>query len=216
MREERVRSRVRREAFTSASRRLHGDHGSIIAEAALLTPFFITLLFGMLEFGGAFRDYLTTSNAASSGARQAAIQGNANDADWFILQAIKTASAAMPSSQIVDIEIFKATATTTGPPATCNGQAANTCNDYTGANLQTYLTTSVEPVAFQSVCVTNSAPEGGWCPETRNVSLQGGPDYVGIYLKVTHPWITGLFGNNLTMKRTAVIQLEPQQLTVNG
>ena len=65
-----------------APRRLHGDRGSIIAEAALLTPFFITLLFGMLEFGGAFRDYLTVANASAAAAREGAIQGNNSTADW--------------------------------------------------------------------------------------------------------------------------------------
>ena len=49
--------------------------GSIIAESALLVPFFVLLLFGMLEFGGAFRDYLTLSNGATTGARQAASPG---------------------------------------------------------------------------------------------------------------------------------------------
>ncbi|MGZ4729871.1 MAG: TadE/TadG family type IV pilus assembly protein, partial [Acidimicrobiales bacterium] len=70
-------------------RRFHGDDGSIIAESALLVPFFVLLLFGMLEFGGAFRDYLTLSNAASTGARQAGIQGNAASADWNIILAVK-------------------------------------------------------------------------------------------------------------------------------
>src|SRR5215204_6217762 len=81
-------------------RRFHGDDGSIIAESALLVPFFVLLLFGMLEFGGAFRDYLTLSNAASTGARQAGIQGNSASADWNIILAIKEASGAMPLGQI--------------------------------------------------------------------------------------------------------------------
>ena len=68
MQTERDRTRTRRRRRDRAAPvGCHGDGGAIIAEAALLTPFFITLLFGMLEFGGAFRDYLTLANGTSPG-----------------------------------------------------------------------------------------------------------------------------------------------------
>src|SRR4051794_27354160 len=86
--------------------RFRGDDGSIIAESALLVPFFVLLLFGMLEFGGAFRDYLTLSNGATTGARQAAIQGNNASADWNIILAVKDSMRAMPLSQIKRIVIY--------------------------------------------------------------------------------------------------------------
>ena len=54
---------------------------------------------------------------------------------------------------------------------------------------------------------------GNWCPNTRSVSLDVGVDYIGVYIKVSHPWITGLFGNTITLQQVSVIQLEPQQLT---
>src|SRR6478672_11639736 len=77
-------------------RRFHGDDGAILAEAALITPFFILILFGIVEFGGAFRDYQTVSNGASQGTRTAAIQGNASGADWSILQAVIKGANAIP------------------------------------------------------------------------------------------------------------------------
>src|SRR4051812_1775817 len=89
-----------------ARRRFEGDDGTIIAESALLTPFFILLLFGVLEVGGAFRDYLTLSNAAQAGARTAAIEGPNAAADWNIILAVKKAATAMPVGQITKIVIF--------------------------------------------------------------------------------------------------------------
>ena len=61
------RSRARRPEPTGRGRRLRGDGGAIMAEAALLTPFFITLVFGMLEFGGAWRAGSGTGGLRGSG-----------------------------------------------------------------------------------------------------------------------------------------------------
>ncbi len=217
MPEERVRSSIGSDAIPAASRRLQGDRGAIIAEAALLTPFFVALMFGMLEFGGAFRDYLTVSNAATAAARTAAIEGNTNDADWWILQAIYKNSQAMPKSQILEVEVFSATSspTATSPPSSCT--SITLCNNYTGAALQSYLGASVEPTSFSNTCVPGSGtPMSNWCPNQRKVDLQDGVDYVGVYIKAQHPWITGMFGSTLTMSQTRVTQLEPQQLSETG
>ena len=208
MREERVRNRVHRGPLASPSR-LRGDQGSIIAEAALLTPFFVTLLFGMLEFGGAFRDYLTVGTASQSGARSAAIQGNNATADWQILYAIEKASAAMPFSQIKSVVIYKGTASSTSPPGTCT--TTSTCNTYTSADLTAMKACGTAPCG---AWLTNTYPaETTWSSTSRNVLVNGPPDYVGVYITVVHPWITGLFGNNITLKSNTVAQIEPQKLS---
>src|SRR3954470_3369822 len=102
------------------ARRGRGDRGAILAESALITPLFIFIIFGIIEFGAAYRDYLTVANAAAQGTRMAAIQGNAPTADWLTLQAIKKASTAFPASQIQRIVIFHATSGTTSTvPSAC-------------------------------------------------------------------------------------------------
>jgi Flp pilus assembly protein TadG len=222
MPEERVTIRVRRETTTPASRprRLNGDRGAVIAEAALLTPIFVALLFGILEFGGAYRDYLTLANATSVGARQAAIQGNSVSADWYILNAIKKATAAMPQSQILAVVVYDASkatdpATVTSPSQVnsgcLTGSVANYCNFYGPSQIPTAFAATTPPANYQDCTVGD--PEANYCPTTRGVSLATGVDYVGVYVKITHPWITGLFGNSLTMTSNSVIQLEPQKLT---
>ncbi len=208
MPEERVRSRVRRDV-SPAPRRLHGERGSIIAEAALLTPFFITLLFGLLEFGGAFRDYLTVANASAAAAREGAIQGNSATADWQILHSIQVASAAMPFSQILSVVIYKGSATASKPLSTCT--SAGTCNTYTAADLASAKACGITPCGGWA---TNTyTAETTWLSTTRNVLVNGPPDYVGIYITVNHPWITGLFGHSITLTSNNVAQIEPQKLT---
>jgi len=209
MGEERVRSRVRRDAVTPAPRRLHGDGGSIIAEAALLTPFFITLMFGMLEFGGAFRDYLTLANGTASAARQAAIQGNSPVADWQILYSIEKSTLAMPFSQIQSVVIYKGAADSSSPAANCT--SLNQCNTYNATDLASMKACGTAPCGAWAL---NTYPaELTWNATTRQVLVNGPPDYVGIYVTISHPWITGLFGNSLTMKSNNVAQIEPQKLS---
>jgi hypothetical protein len=187
-----------------------------MAEAALLTPFFLTLLFGMLEFGGAFRDYLTLANATSIGARQAAIRGNATDADWWILKSIKDASQAMPWSQVQQVVIYNADPPAAGsaplnaPPAACltSGQPG-VCNTYSAGDLASFPST--ESLAWQQGTATD---QGNWTGANRYVLVAPpGPDYVGIYVKVVHLWITGLFGSSKTLTNNTTSQLEPQKLS---
>jgi len=198
--------------------RLSGDRGSIIAEAALLTPFFVTLLFGMLEFGSAYRDYLTVSNASVAGARSAAVQANAPFADWYILRAVEGASAAMPSSQINYVVIYHATASSTGPTASCKlASSAGTgstyvdaCNRFSPTDLAAVGSGTTPPVAWTTSPPTNTTY---WASVNRYVLLTApGPDYIGIYVNASHPWITGLFGSTLTLTSNTVAQIEPQKL----
>ena len=192
-------------------RRFHGDDGSIIAESALLVPFFVLLLFGMLEFGGAFRDYLTLSNGVTTGARQAAIQGNNASADWNIILAVKDAMRAMPQSQIKRIVIFQAaSATATLDPTKCKvaSSVADKCNVYTTTSSPTPLSGVTAAATMPSSWSDCTGPTVGYCPTARSVKATS-PEYVGVFVEIVHPWVTGLFGQTLTMTQTSITRIEP-------
>jgi Flp pilus assembly protein TadG len=193
-----------------------------MAEAALLTPLFFFILFGVLEFGGLFRDYLTLNNATASGARAAAIAGNAADADYTILQAIRKSSSALPTQNIRRIVVYRATNATTPVPSGCLTVAAtppagvsggsNPCNVYTGATLNV-----ARSPAFTSCNQTLGSLQYFWCPTTRKYAAKpdagnGPPDWLGIFIEIRHPWITGLFGQSITLRNTTVVKLEPASL----
>jgi hypothetical protein len=68
-------------------------------------------------------------------------------------------------------------------------------------------------------CVTsgpnaNQSPDRFWCPgerkDARSDNNQAGPDYVGVWMKVNHAWVTRMFGTNSTMTDQSVIQIEPR------
>ena len=72
--------------------RARGERGSVLVEAAFITPVLFFLLFSILEFGMAFRDYLAVANTTRDGARAASIYSNDLSADFDILQTIADAS----------------------------------------------------------------------------------------------------------------------------
>lgn len=69
-------------------------------------------------------------------------------------------------------------------------------------------------------CVTTgpnagASPDRYWCPGTRNDGRSdnggSGPDYVGVYMKVNHDWVTKMFGRTKTITDQSVIQIEPRE-----
>jgi Flp pilus assembly protein TadG len=49
------------------------DEGAAAVEFALVMPLLVLLIFGIIEFGGAYNAYITVTHAAREGARMAAV-----------------------------------------------------------------------------------------------------------------------------------------------
>ncbi len=167
---------------------------------------FALLLFGIVEFGTAFFDYLTTSNMTRSAARVGATLGNASSTDYQILQKIKSSTSGIPLAEIQRIVVYKASGVGAGPSGACiAGSVSSSCNDYTAADLN-------RPSSDFGCSATS--PDRSWCPTTRVVSASGnsgaGPDYLGIYVQVLHPSATGLFGPSFTFKQSMVLKIEAE------
>ncbi|MHB0977403.1 MAG: TadE/TadG family type IV pilus assembly protein [Candidatus Aquicultorales bacterium] len=73
-------------------RRLHDAKGASSVEFAILMPVLILILFGIVEFGLAYRDYLSITHAAREGARLAAV------GDFSETEIAKRAYPVSPSS----------------------------------------------------------------------------------------------------------------------
>jgi hypothetical protein len=63
------------------------------------------------------------------------------------------------------------------------------------------------PHAFQS-------PDRFWCPSSRKDARSSnnrlGPDFVGVYIKAHHDWLTRMFGRSTVISDQSVIQIEPR------
>ena len=199
------------------ARRARGDRGAVLVEAAFVLPVLLTIVFGIIEFGFAWRDKITVETATRAGARTASNLGPTAQADYNTLQTVISAMSSIPSANIDLVIIFDATTSGT-PSATClagtsvtNNNAAGAGNG-TGCNVYTSSQFSLASSSFGINCSTG--PDHFWCPtgsaRQNSLSQTGGPAYVGVYVKAHRSFITKIFGTTgPTMTSTSVLRLEP-------
>jgi Flp pilus assembly protein TadG len=192
--------------------RMGGDDGAVVIEFALVLPFLLLLVSGVLEFGQAFRSQEAIAVAARAGMRQASNLGKDRMADSIALQSIVAQLSNAQNITVNRIVIYKTTAADGAPTSgTCLTQATGggvigACNIYTWANAQ------AAPTGFTAVCTGNSgtALDHWWCPTDRKSSLTDPPDYLGVYINATYNGVTGILpGRKITLTDKAVARLEP-------
>jgi hypothetical protein len=204
-----------------AFRRARREDGAVAVEAALVLPILVILVFGIIEFGFLLRDYAGVSSLVRSGARIASTGADHGPATCETgpsapvctptsspalaqeaADAIQRSGSATNPDQIDYILVFKANAKgypgavgNTTMPADCGGTA--NCVKFTWRD------------ALDSFKYTS----GSWDSKNISACFPGNAvnpmDRVGIYLKATHPMMTGLFGTSITISDRAVMDFEP-------
>ena len=176
---------------------------------------FLLMVFGIFEFGLAFKNHLTVANGTRAGARVASAAANDGNSDFAILQAVKKATAAMPAASIERIVVFHAANVDSEVPAGC---AAGTPSSVPGAECNVYTAAdfSLNQTSF-GVCtshgdvVTPLLPDRFYCPRTRQVTETPQSDLVGVWIKANHSYVTGLFGSTFTITDTSTMRIEPRR-----
>jgi Flp pilus assembly protein TadG len=181
------------------------ERGAALVEFALVAPVLMLLIFGAFEYGMFFKDYLTVANTTRTGARVGSAAGSSADADYQILQAVKAAAAALPggSASIQQISIYKSASAGGSPTTTCQttSSATDKCNTYTAS--------AFSQPSSKFGCGAGSL-DSVWCPTTRVDSQAIGPDYIGVWVKTTHGFVTKLFGTSRTITDSVVMRIEPK------
>lgn len=182
--------------------------GAVLVEAAFVTPVFFMLVLGLMEVGLAMNDKLALASTVRAGTRVASASGNDPFADYGIIQAIVRESAALPQRQIKYVVIYKATAFGQLPSDEC--RAGNSQGPTTTTPCNVYTVEDFDDPKDKWNCVEEQTLDKAWCPRLRDVVRSGGTDYVGVWMKVEHPWLTRMFGNTVTLTDQSVIRLEPR------
>lgn len=184
-----------------------------MVEAGIITPVLLLFVFGIFEFGFAFRDYLAAANSTRDGVREASVGGNVADADYRMLRAIERASAALPDNTIERIVVFRASGPEGEIPGACKTTTAAATLTANDCNLYLPDDFSLDETEFGCDPSFNPTPDPDrhWCPTDRVVSVGSGLDYVGVYMRVRHDYITGLFGSSITFEDTSILKVEPQE-----
>ncbi len=186
--------------------------GATLIEAAYVIPVFFLLVFGIMEIGLYMNDDLAVGHSVRSGSRMASASGNDVMADYGVIQSIRKEITALDEDEIEAIVVYKASGVGTEPSASCQvASVSGACNFYTPTDFTRPRT--------QWGCVSSLSPDRFWCPNTRDVSRSDGPaagdvlgtDYVGVWIKYEHDWVTKIFADTSTITDSSVIRLEPRE-----
>ncbi|MCB1014945.1 MAG: pilus assembly protein [Acidimicrobiales bacterium] len=191
------------------ARRARGERGAALTEFVLLAPILVLIVAGVLEYGMAWRDSMTVSNALRSGARVGSNAGRERSADYDILKSIEAAMREIPdTARVQRIVVYKADTANSSPTATCMAgtPVLGLCNVYTGSDMSRPLS----DFSGTTSC-GGTAPDRFWCPTTRQNQQALGADYLGVWMQVKYNYLTKVFpGPGLTIKDRAIMRLEPR------
>lgn len=195
------------------------ESGSALIEFTIVSVLLFTLLFGIVEFGLAFRDRLTMANASQSAARVLAALGDNKDADLAALDALASTLQTLPNSGVdvvKYVDVFEADG---------NGDPVGACNDGGGTLCNRFF---YDPVT-DPTCPWDPCPDpdagwlgGDWALGDRDVQLPG-LDVVAVVVHFSHEWVTGAIvplpdvscdpvavPGSICWQDTAILRLEPQ------
>lgn len=197
------------------------DDGAVAVEAALVLPILVILVFGIIEFGFVMRDYAGVSSLTRTGSRIASTGADHGPATCETgpaappcgptsspalaqeaADAIQRSGATSNPDQIDYILVYKAN--TKGFPGT-EGNVTMPADCSGTPNCVKFIwRDSLDAFRYNS---------GTWDSKSISACFPGSAsspmDRVGIYLKSTHPMLTGLFGSSVTLSDRAVMDFEP-------
>ena len=182
--------------------RARTERGAVLVEMAIVVPIFIVLVFGMLEFGLAFKDKLTMEHAVNQGSRRATVLGQDATADIEILTAFEDGLVGAASIDVVVwVDIFKTNADGS------KGVYDRYVPDADG------IPCDWDPCPDPAIVspVTYGSP-ADYPPCGRDVALEPGDgvDTIGVEVEYTHDWVTGVLGfSTQTWHETAHARMEP-------
>jgi hypothetical protein len=170
------------------------ERGAVLVEAAVIFPLLIFIVLGICEYGLAYRNALTVSSASRAGARTAsALARNANfGADSR--DAVAAALTALPKDRWQEVWVYDAQPPSALNPGMPDSGDFNSC---TNCVRFTWDTGSQAWVA-----------SGTWDYQSQN-ACAGEADYVGVYVKAEHQYVTKLFGATRTLQDHTVMRFEP-------
>jgi hypothetical protein len=175
-----------------------GDRGASAVEAAIVTPVVMVLLFGIIELGFVFKDYLAVAGAVRAGVRTAS--ANPRTANFAQAAANKVAQTggAMNFSDVQQLWVFKVDPTTNKTIGFTNYSDCSYCVKFKWDS---------GTKAFVPIIGGDS-----WASTAQNacsLSIGGPLDRIGVYLQLKHDPFTGLVLQTIYISEASILSLEP-------
>lgn len=194
-----MQKRVRR------GERRDGQRGAALVETAILIPVILMITFGLIEFSAVYQSASAGAGAARSAARtasaEAMLTNYARDAAVAAATALRTISPDEP----VEMWVYKA-----------NNAGYPGANGSTGFDTCTTNCIQYDWLPGSKTFDTDNPSGGGWPASAHNACDVVNWDSVGIYVKLSHKYLTKLFGASITLTDHAVFRLEPAPTQLCG
>ena len=179
-------------------RRAERERGAVAVEAALVTPILFLLIFGMVEFGMFFKDYLAVGNSVRAGVRMASAEPRVGTFATDAAANVARESSALSMDAVKELWVYQAAADGT-PVGGNNGFGACTeCVKFT----------------WDSATKAFKVRSDTW-KNTEHNACQGDPGRmnVGVYMRYEHPSVTKFIFDTVAIADHAVMSFEPIPLT---
>jgi hypothetical protein len=184
------------------------DRGVSLVEAAFVLPVVVLFVFGVIEYGLYFSTTAGATSATRTGARTAATEfapaADKNVAVDLIRRSVEGAMESM-TGLATPLELLVYSADSEGrPPGGSFSSCVTECYRFTWDGTQ---------------FVRNGG--SGWPANQVDACIGsegGGPDLdsIGVYLRVEHDLITGLFGGSRIVAHKTALRIEPLPLEQCG
>jgi Flp pilus assembly protein TadG len=182
-------------------KRIFGERGASAVEAAIVTPVVMALLFGIIELGFVFKDYLAVAGAVRAGVRIAAASPRTSTFAQLSASKVAKTGGAMDFKDVQQMWVYKVDPV---DPAS-NKPFGKTDFDH-GCDSCVQFRWDAGSQAFVPTSDT-------WLASTQNAcsssSLGGPPDRIGVYIQLQHHAFTGLLFNTIHISESSILSLEP-------
>lgn len=185
------------------------DDGAVMVEAVFVLPVVLFIVFAIIEFGLLFAAQSTTNSSTRNGARFGsatfAVSGDKKAAADAIAQSILDDLGARTNLDTpIQLLIYKAA--DDGNPA---GGTFSNCTDRCFHYIWSGSAWTFDPASPKwldpSACIIQDSNN----PNAGVNAL----DSIGVYVELSHSYITGVIGSSQTIKEHTVSRLEPLPLS---
>lgn len=167
------------------------ERGAAAVEAVIVTPIFVLLVIGIMEFALFFQNNLSASDAVKAGVRMASAEGrNANFAQ-DAADRVQDAGGALNKNNIQQLWVYKANTTNEFPQGFSSFSDCTVC------------------VKFRWDGTQFTPTLNNWAATSQNACAAGPPDRIGVYLQVRHDALTGMVFSTITIREANVLGIEP-------
>jgi Flp pilus assembly protein TadG len=184
---------------------MSGERGGSAVEAALVTPVVMALVFGIVEMGFLFKDYLAVAGAIRSGVRIASASPRTATFAQVTADKVAHTGGAMNMKDVEALWVYKVDALHPAADKPVGFGDFSNCTVcvkfHWDVGTQKFVTTSDNwPASSQNACSSSS--------------IGGPPDRIGVYVKLRHDPITGfVFSDSIHVSEASILSLEPMPVS---